>query len=255
MKIDIRRQVAKFYDMSPTIPCDIPFYRRFVNVDMDVLELGCGTGRVLAAAAPHCRSYWGIDCSASMLCICRKKIRENALAMQNVKVYKRNISRYNLNKRFDLIIAPFRVMQNLETKAQVRGLFSCIRKHLKVGGSAILNVFKPLKDRDSLIQDWSAKTETPDWEAEICEGRLKCCYVKGWVRRAPLIIYPKIIYRLFRGKRLFQKAILEIPMRCYYPGEFKQLVLDNGFKIIRCWGGYRGESYGKGPELVIQFKK
>lgn len=42
-------------------------------------------------------------------------------------------------------------------------------------------------------------------------------------------------------------------MMCYYPRQFEQLILDHGFKIISRWGGYKGEPYGEGPELVIQF--
>jgi hypothetical protein len=42
-------------------------------------------------------------------------------------------------------------------------------------------------------------------------------------------------------------------LRCYAPEEFEQVILDHGFRIVQRWGGYAGERYGEGPELVVQF--
>jgi hypothetical protein len=50
------------------------------------------------------------------------------------------------------------------------------------------------------------------------------------------------------------EALLKIAMRCYYPDQFEKLIADHGFQIMCRWGGYQGEAYGQGPELVIQFK-
>ena len=44
-------------------------------------------------------------------------------------------------------------------------------------------------------------------------------------------------------------------MRCYYPDEFEQLINGHGFEIVQRWGGYAGEIYGEGPELVIEFRE
>ena len=44
-------------------------------------------------------------------------------------------------------------------------------------------------------------------------------------------------------------------MRCYYPDEFEQLITGHGFEIVHRWGGYAGEIYGEGPELVIEFRE
>jgi hypothetical protein len=41
-------------------------------------------------------------------------------------------------------------------------------------------------------------------------------------------------------------------MRCHYPDEFEALIRDHGFTVTNRWGGYRGETYGDGPELVVE---
>jgi tRNA G46 methylase TrmB len=48
MVTDSRTQAAKYYDLSPDTPADVPFYKKLISSrETRVLELGCGTGRVL----------------------------------------------------------------------------------------------------------------------------------------------------------------------------------------------------------------
>ncbi len=68
-----------------------------------------------------------------------------------------------------------------------------------------------------------------------------------------LVLYPELIYRRYEGEVLQGEAVLKIAMRCYYPEELEQIILGHGFRIVDRWGGYAGEPYGKGPELVVQF--
>ena len=67
------------------------------------------------------------------------------------------------------------------------------------------------------------------------------------------ILYPELIYRRSQGDTWVEEAVLKIPRRCYAPEEFAQVIRSYGFRIVNRWGGYAGEPYGEGPELVIEF--
>lgn len=41
----------------------------------------------------------------------------------------------------------------------------------------------------------------------------------------------------------------------WYPEQFQELIASHGFDVVSSHGGYSGESYGQGPELIIVFKK
>jgi len=71
--------------------------------------------------------------------------------------------------------------------------------------------------------------------------------------RDNLVLYPELIYRSYEGDILKNETVLSIVMRCYYPGQLERLVTDHGFKTLGRWGGYAGEAFGEGPELIIQF--
>ena len=128
---------ARYYDLCPELPNDLPFYRsRLPSPQVRVLELGCGTGRVTAPLAEDCGFIHGLDHSAAMLAICRSKLDKAGFLGSKAKLTESDISDFDLSDRFDLIIAPYRVVQNLGTEAQLEGLFECVRRHVARGGSA-----------------------------------------------------------------------------------------------------------------------
>jgi hypothetical protein len=66
-------------------------------------------------------------------------------------------------------------------------------------------------------------------------------------------VYPELVYRRYEADELVDEAVLRIPLRCYYPEELLSLIADQGFLIVNRWGGYAGEPYGEGPELIVEF--
>ena len=52
---------------------------------------------------------------------------------------------------------------------------------------------------------------------------------------------------------MLEEVVLPIPMRCFYPDEFLDLIRSTDFTITDTWGGYGGEPYGHGKELVAEF--
>lgn len=68
-----------------------------------------------------------------------------------------------------------------------------------------------------------------------------------------MVLYPELIYRLWQGETVVDEQVLKIPMKCFWPDEFLDLISSHGFVVLDTWGGYDGELYGKGPELVVKF--
>ncbi len=257
MTIDIRAEMAKYYDLWPPPFDDVPFYKQHIaSPDAAVLELGCGTGRVLVPIAGSCGYIHGVDISEAMLSICKQRLAKAGVPSDKARVELNDIVGFNLNHKygkFDLIIAPYRVFQNLETDDQVDGFFRSVRKHLTVDGSCILNVFKPLKSPDEFAKVWSSDKENFCWE-KVIEGQRVVCYEKRpQMDRQKLVIYPETIYRIYEGGELKHEVVFKFAMRCYYADQFEKLIVDHGFTIVNCWGGYADEAYGQGNELVIQF--
>ncbi|MFX0201748.1 MAG: class I SAM-dependent DNA methyltransferase [Candidatus Hodarchaeota archaeon] len=256
MKANMRAEVAKYYDYSPNTPDDISFYiNKIPTPQAKILDLGCGTGRVTLALVPHCSYIHGIDLSEAMLSLCKRKLRDAKIPQNKAKVEIGDITDFELNQTFDFIIAPFRVLQIIESDSDIDGLFRCIDRHLAPSGTCILNVFNPNRDRETLRREWCSNEERLAWEVPIKDGRIVCYDRRPRMNKEKLIIYPELIYRKYQGDVLKDEVVFKIAMRCYYPDEFKRLITSHEFDIINLWGGYNGEPYGEGPELVVQFEK
>jgi SAM-dependent methyltransferase len=254
MSIDIRYDAAKYYDYNPNAPNDIPFYmEKIPSPSARLLELGCGTGRVTIPLSQQCSFIQGIDLSQAMIAICRDKLAKEDIPATKARADVGDITDLDLKQKFDLIIAPYRVFQNLETDSEVKGLFSCARRHLATDGTCILNVFKPYKDREILMREWCTNEENLAWEIKTADGKVACYDRRPRLDADKLILYPELIYRRYENDVVVDQAILKIVMRCYYPEEFLDLITAHGFSIKSTWGGYAGEEYGQGPELVVEF--
>lgn len=251
----IGEKAARYYDLQNNPVSDIPFYKKQIpHPKARVLELGCGTGRVLIPLAASCGLIHGIDASEAMLSICREKLAAWP-APEKVRLTRAQVSDFDLAQTFDLIIAPFRVFQNLETQAEAHGFLQAIRRHLAPSGSAILTAFRPSRPPNEMRQSWRREEETIDGETMLEIGkRLVRSHRRPRLQSEPLVVYPELIYRLY-GKtgELEDETILPIAMRCWYPEELEKLLINHGFRIIEKHGGYEGEAWGEGPELVITF--
>jgi len=252
--MDIREKTAKYYDLwSPPFD-DVPFYKTLIpSVESSILELGCGTGRVLTRLIDHCSFIHGIDVSPAMIDICRNRISKLDNVLGKVKIEIADISNFSSERKFDLIIAPYRVFQNLETDSQINEFFQCIRNHLSLNGICILNVFQP-KPVERIRESWGDDKEIFCWKAPFEKGYLTCHERRRHFDEQNLILYPETIYRFYSEDKLLETTTQKICMRLHYPDNFINMIEEKGFSIIEKWGGYEGELYGKGNELVIQFK-
>ena len=142
---------AEYYDAFTTDDADIKFYQSLVNNTISVLELGCGSGRVTSKLVNHAKEIIGVDNSYAMLEQARKKLEQDGI------LYHNDITTLELTRKFDLIIAPFRVFQCLEHEQQINQFFNVVQNHLSEDGTAILNVFNPFATKQQMATKWPQK--------------------------------------------------------------------------------------------------
>lgn len=100
--------------------------------EKDVLDLGCGTGKWSIILNKKGANVTSVDNSKEMLDVLKKKIK-----LENLKIntLKKDISKLNLNKKFDIIIMGL-VMDNIKNLDKV---FKIVRAHLKSKGIFLMS--------------------------------------------------------------------------------------------------------------------
>jgi SAM-dependent methyltransferase len=143
---EYRALSALFYDQHATgVPGDVAFYvARARAAGSPVLELGCGTGRVLFPVAEAGLEIVGLDASPDMLGVAEKKLTASSPDVRRrVHLLRGDMRDFTLGRRFSLVTIPYRAfLCNLTVDDQLRTL-TYVRQHLTTDGRLVFNVFDP----------------------------------------------------------------------------------------------------------------
>ncbi len=115
----------------------------------DVLELGCGTGRVALPLAALKHRVTGIDTDPELVEELNRRASDHDVPVEAVVDDARS---FTLGREFDLVVAPMQVVQLLRSGAERTAMLSRIRSHLRPGGIAAIALLGP-------EEEWTA---TPD---------------------------------------------------------------------------------------------
>lgn len=226
---------------------DLPFYLAAARrARGPVLELACGTGRLTLALAGAGIDVTGLDISAPMLALARKKAAKEGLKAVFVRGDARS---FRLERRFRLIFIPFNSMQHLSDRASLERFFASVRAHLSPGGRFMLDVFNPhpgclVRDQDELLPVFCYKDPRGAKQILVEEQY-------AYDRAAQV---SRIIWHYTRGRRRF--ASRKLNMRCFFPQELDALLHYNGFKTLRKYGDFDLSPFASdSPKQVMVCRK
>lgn len=105
-----------------------------------ILELGCGTGRVLIPLARAGFGTVGLDHDLAMLKYLRSNVR--SLANPQPLILLADISSFHLSRKFPLVILPCNTFSTLSATSR-KACLQCVRRHLLPGGLFAVSVPNP----------------------------------------------------------------------------------------------------------------
>ena len=109
-----------------------------------VLEVACGTGRVLWPIAHAGVDIVGIDLGTAMLEQAeRKREHETREVSQRARFVRADMTNFDLGEQFALAIVPFRAFLMLLSLGAQRSTLGSICRHVRPGGRLIINIFDP----------------------------------------------------------------------------------------------------------------
>jgi SAM-dependent methyltransferase len=123
------------------IPYGLDFYVALAGAaNGPVLDIACGTGRILLPCLQAGVDIEGLDLFEPML----KTLRAKAAAMNlSPRLHHADMSDFSLSRSYALIMIPFNAfIHNMTQEAQIRCLQRC-REHLLPGGELSFDTFFP----------------------------------------------------------------------------------------------------------------
>lgn len=139
---------AEYYDFDHAITLDVEFYLDLARqCGSPILELACGTGRLLVPLLQAGFEVYGLDLSENMLSICRRKIAQRQLA-DHARLFLADMAGFNLpRKDFAFAFVALRSFMHLLTRADQLACLRSVYQHLRPGGYFALAIIAPDLER------------------------------------------------------------------------------------------------------------
>jgi SAM-dependent methyltransferase len=252
--------VAELYDY--VVPYrerqDVAFYVEAAKASGGpVLEIGCGTGRVLIPTARAGVPIVGLDLSPRMLDICRGRLEQEPEEVRSwAELVQADMRAFDLGRTFRLVTTPFRPFQHLTTVEDQLACLRCIHRHLPGGGRLILDLFNPSLEMlvaDNLGQELGDEPEftMPDGRRVVRRNRIVARDLFNQVNQAELIYY--VTHRDGRTERL----VHAFAMRYLFRFEAEHLLARSGFELEHVYADFDQNPYGSRypGELILIAKK
>jgi ubiquinone/menaquinone biosynthesis C-methylase UbiE len=243
--MDYERLMADTYDAQYAVirdpSGDAAFYAGLAaRTGGPVLELGCGTGRVLLPIARTGLACTGVDPSGQMLRVLRAKQPPS-----NLTLVQGTMQTLELPERgFALVYMAFRAFQHLLTVADQLEALTRIRDHLRPDGLLAFDVFEPDLASIAIAERLDQAQPPFEQDGRMIERRFD-------VRRDHVRQVIDVVFRYVDVESQRELGTEQIAMRWCYRYELEHLLVRAGFEPLRWSSGYDGGPYVARGEIVV----
>jgi SAM-dependent methyltransferase len=208
---------------------DVALYVQLaVESGQRVLEIGCGTGRVLLPMSRAGVAVTGIDRSAEMLAALRARVRqEEREVRRRISLRRADMRTFRLGQRFGLVLCPFNTVLHLYDRPDAERFLARVRAHLAPGGAFVFDAYVP-RPRDL--------------------GRDPGRWLKAGKDRERFAYEPleQILYMTLEHDG--QRALLA--HRQWFPAELEMLLHYNGFQVQQVWADFERREPDYEPDTL-----
>jgi SAM-dependent methyltransferase len=253
-------RLSEFYDYVPLYAgrADIAFYvDQARSAAGPVLEVGCGTGRILVPSAEAGATMVGLDPSPAMLARCRDKVAAlEPAARRRIALVEGDARDFDLGRTFALVTMPFRVFQHLLTPADQRAALRRCRFHLGQNGRLVLDLFNPSIPflAEPAGDRWTEEStfDLPDGRRVVRSFRVR---TRRYFEQQQDV---EMRYEVTGPDGSVSESSEQFTMRYGFRDVVAHLLELEGFSVESVFGGFSGEAYGTAPypgEIIFIARK
>lgn len=240
--------IARYYDLAHDLLTDDIDYVVGLATDAGgpVLELGCGSGRLLLPLARAGLSVTGVDSSAAMLRLAEARLAtEDAAAAARVRLIEGDIAAFAAEgEPFGLAVFGYNTFMHL-SETEIAAALRHIRGCLRPGGLLLIDIENPF----TLSTDDGGE---PRLEAEFGTDeqpiRQYAAYRDVPGEQAVDVTW---LYEETMPDGTTARAESRFRQYLYYPHQIDLFLTQAGFRLAGLGGGYEGEGYDEESERLL----
>jgi SAM-dependent methyltransferase len=252
-KAELFDRFARYYDGD---------YRDYV-VDVDlildlaseagdpILELGCGTGRVIQPLVQEGYSVTGIDISPQLLSVARTKLANRTSA--DVQLVESDLTAFDLpNKGYRLAIFASNTLMHMTSSQEQTAALANVYRHLAPGALLFIDLFNP--DVARLVAVNNVMELADEWEWEE-----RGAHVLKWSVRtvdfAEQLQDTLFIYEEIGDDGGVRRTPCPFVLRFLWRSEAELMLEKCGFEVEAVWGDYDAGPYDAASDRLLFLAK
>jgi SAM-dependent methyltransferase len=224
---------------------DLPFYQALAQrTDRPVLELACGTGRVLAALAETGLRVAGIDRSEAMLARAKERLRAHA---RQVELMLGDVERRMPSGEFGVVILALSALGYIPTVDRQVELLRRVSAQLADDGIVVID----LPGLSSLVHEPEgvAVLQRSGWVEEMGTRASKWMVQSiDWATQSLLLTS---FFDVTWSDRTTHRLTDAVSLRWFAPIEIALVLGEAGLEIEQVFGSYDGASLRSDSERMI----
>ncbi|MQY76738.1 MAG: methyltransferase domain-containing protein [Spirochaeta sp.] len=218
------------------------------EIGSPILEVGCGTGRIILRLAREGHSITGIDLSKGMLEIARQKLlAESEEVRSRVRLEQQDMTELDLpGQKFNLVMMPYAEFAHILTYDRQRYTLDRIAEHMLPGGLLVISMsnWDPKEVRMSYaeaLKTWG-KALPMTYEGvfvdERRELRITRYIARGYDPSVQIALHVYIHEISKMDGTVVARKMNPLSLRYVFPNEMRLLLEGAGFDIKDIFGSY-----------------
>jgi SAM-dependent methyltransferase len=243
-------QIARFYDWeNAEFTEDLPFWCDLAREHGGpVLELGCGSGRVLLHLAREGYETTGVDSSPEMIALARRRLAKQPAIASRIQLLEADFRRLDLKRIFPLAIAPFNTFAHLSDPADADATLAAIAAHLAPGGILALALPNPIPIYSALPEGLVLERTFQDRDRDVTVQQFSSLRVD----RVAQLGHITWIYDEIDPSGKVTRTTVPMTLRYFFPNEIPPLLERAGVKLRHMWGDYDRSPFAEdSPALIV----
>lgn len=251
---------AAYYDeFSIGLRGDVRFYvEEAQKAGSPVLELACGTGRILIPVAQAGMNIVGLDRAPAMLSIAREKIsRLDEETQRRIELVEGDMRNFYLEQQFKFIMIPYGSFLHLLTPEDQRQALERVHQYLTDDGYFIFNIFDPRLEW--IVEDYKFP-EPPmrkhvEFDDPTSGNRIVVWSTRRYNLGSQLLNEDRIFEEIDAEGKVVSRSYNPLNIRFTYRYEMEHLLELTGFKVEELYGDFQRGPFRYGGQQIWVTRK
>ncbi|RME46257.1 MAG: class I SAM-dependent methyltransferase [Caldilineae bacterium] len=247
--------IARYYDLLYQDRADdLSLWMELTDgVQGDILEVGCGTGRVMLPLLQAGRRVTGVDISARALEIARAKIAGSGLEAR-ASLHRADMRALDLpQKGFAFAFIPINTFMHCLTTADQQAALRALHDHLRPGGTLVIDLYHPhpasLLEADGRVV-WQGETTHPQSGNPVQWFVVRHLHADRQIQEITFLLDE------VAPDGSLHRTTFSFPMRYVYRFEMELLLRQSDFRIASILGDYDGSPFhADSPRMIFVVRK